>query len=43
MDKIFDIRKASKEEVTNMINGMLNAKNEWLEMIKKREEELGLA
>jgi hypothetical protein len=42
MDKIFDIRKASKEEVTNMINGMLNAKNEWLEMIKKREEELGL-
>jgi hypothetical protein len=42
MDKIFDIRKASKEEVTNMINGMLNAKNEWLEMVKKREEELGL-
>lgn len=42
--KIFDITKASKEEeVTNVVNGMLNAKKEWLEMINKREKELGLA
>lgn len=43
MDKIFDITKASREEVTNVVNGMLNAKKEWLEMINKREKELGLA
>lgn len=41
--KIFDITKASKEEVTNVVNGMLNAKKEWLDMINKREKELGLA
>lgn len=41
--KIFDITKASKEEVTNVVNGMLNAKKEWLEMINKREKESGLA
>lgn len=41
--KIFDITKASKEEVTNVVNGMLNAKKEWFEMINKREKELGLA
>lgn len=43
MEKIFDITKASKEEVTNVVNGMLNAKKEWLDMINKREKELGLA
>lgn len=42
MDDIFDIKNASKEEIVRMVNGMLNSKKEWLEMIKKREEELGL-
>lgn len=43
MDKIFDIKNATSEEVTRVVNGMLNAKKEWLEMINKREKELGLA
>lgn len=43
MEDIFDINKASKEDVTRVIQGMLNAKKEWLEMVVKREQELGLA
>ena len=43
MDGIFDITKATADEVTAVINGMLNAKEEWLESVRKREKELGIA
>lgn len=43
MEGIFDINTATKEEVTRVINGMLHAKEEWLEMVIKREKELGIA
>lgn len=43
MEGIFDINTATNEEVQRVIDGMLNAKNEWLESVIKREKELGLA
>lgn len=43
MEGIFDINTATHEEVQRVIDGMLNAKNEWLDSVIKREKELGLA
>ena len=42
-DDIFDINTATRDDVTRVINGMLNAKNEWLAQVKQREHELGFA
>lgn len=43
MEGIFDINTASHEDVQRVVDGMLNAKNEWFESVIKREKELGLA
>lgn len=43
MEGIFDINNASHEDVQRVIDGMLNAKKDWLESVIKREKELGLA
>lgn len=39
----FDIKTATDEEVVSVIEGMLNAKKEWLDSVRKRERELGFA
>ncbi len=36
------IKYSTDEEKRNAIRGMLNAKKEWLEYVKKREAELSL-
>ena len=43
MKKDFNIKTATDKEVISVVEGMLNAKKEWLESVRKREKELGIA
>lgn len=42
MNGIFDAKNSTDEEIIAVMRGMLNAKNEWLERVEKREKELGI-
>lgn len=42
MKKDFNIKTATDKEVISVVEGMLNAKKEWLESVRKREKELGI-
>ncbi len=41
--KAFDTKRIfTDKEIADAIKGMMNAKNEWLQYVQRREAELGL-